>query len=457
MEGDRSSVNRLRRISGMILILSIIFVCCTPTYRSLASVPDYVRIVSGEDVRDIMGGIRLRICVRAVEPGGVLVNDQEVSSEWRTLADGDVRVQAEQPGVVHLQFRLLGLIPLRRITVEAVQGVEVMPGGHSIGVIVDSDGIMVVDHSPVQTRDGNRYPARDAGVRVGDIIETIDGVRAESKDQLAEAVGEAGRAERPVILGILRDHQRFELGLWPEYDISDGDYRVGLWVRDGTVGVGTLTAYDPGSMRFVALGHEVSDPRTQQPIPVRDGQIVAADVSKITEAEKGVPGEKIGTFTARDRVLGSIDANTPLGISGILNYLPEDSQNGPVPVALQHEVQGGPASIVTVIRGGEVRGFEAEIIRTRPQSIPDQKGLIISITDPELIRETGGIIQGMSGSPIIQNGRLVGAVTHVFVNDPTRGYGVHAEWLARELGLLAHDAAHEQAAPLRGIAAFASR
>lgn len=452
-------MNRWRRISGTILILSIIFTCSTPTYRSLASVPDYVRIVSGEDVRNIMGGIRLRLCVRAAEPGAVLVNDKEVSSDWHTLTDGGVRVQAEQPGVVELQFRLFGLIPFRRITVEAVEGVEVMPGGHSIGVIVHSDGVLVVDHSAVQTReDGSRYPARDAGVRVGDIIETIDGVQAESKDQLAEAVTRAGQGERPLMLGIRRDKERFEVGLWPEYDESEGDYRVGLWVRDGTVGVGTLTAYDSESMRFLALGHEVSDPRTQQPIPVRDGQIVAADVSKISEAEKGVPGEKIGTFAATDRVLGTIDGNTPLGISGTLNYLPDDSQlKGPVPVAFQHEVEVGPASIVTVIRGAEIRMFEAEIIRTQSQGIPEQKGLIISITDPELVRETGGIIQGMSGSPIIQNGRLVGAVTHVFVNDPTRGYGVHAEWLARELGLLPHDAAREQTAPLRGIAAIASR
>lgn len=457
MEGARSSANRVRKISGIILILSIVFACSTPTYRSLSSAPDYVRIVSGQDVRDIMGGIRLRICVRALEPGALLVNEQEVSSDWLTLADGDVRVQAENPGVVQLQFRLLGLIPFRRVTVEAVESVEVMPGGHSIGVIVDSDGIMVVDHSPVRVGDANQYPARDAGVRVGDIIETINGVPAESKDQLAEAVSEAGHAERPVVLGIRRGHERLDIGLWPEYDVGEGGYRVGLWVRDGTVGVDTLSAYDGDSMRYVALGHEVSDPRTQQPIPVREGQIVAADVSRITEAEKGVPGEKIGTFAASDRALGSIDSNTPLGISGILNYLPDDSQGGPVPVALQHEVETGPASIITVIRGGEIRRFEAEIIRTRPQRVPEQKGLIISITDTELISETGGIIQGMSGSPIIQNGRLVGAVTHVFVNDPTRGYGVHAEWLARELGLLQDDAAHEQVAPLRGIAAIASR
>ncbi len=446
-----------RNILGIVIIIGIVLLCSSAEYQSLVSLPERVQIVSGQDVKSIMEALPFGVTVRTQEQTNLLINGEFVSPQWLKISDSPVQVQATEPGIVQLEFRLLGFIPFRRLTVEAVDPVQIMPAGHSIGVVVSSDGIMVIDHVPVQDTVGSRFPAREAGIRIGDLMLSINGDRIESKEHLAELVTAAGEADEPLVVVIRRDERDFEVPVFPQYDRLERQYRLGLLVRDGAAGVGTLTAYDPESMRFVALGHEISDGRSQQPIPIREGNIVLADVSGISGAERGVPGEKIGVFTD-DEVLGTIDTNTSLGLFGDLRILPEQEMfDRSVRVALRHEVEPGPAEILTVVRGGEVQRFAVEIERVQMQNHPDQKGMILRITDPELVHITGGIVQGMSGSPILQNGRFVGAVTHVFVNDPTRGYGVYAEWLARELGVLVSQSLESPAAPLRGIAAFVSR
>ncbi len=447
-----------RNIIGLVIIIGIVLLCSSAEYQSLVSLPERVQIVSGQDVKSIMEALPFGVTVRTQQQTNLLINGELVSPQWLKISDSPVQVQATEPGIVQLEFRLLGFIPFRRLTVEAVDPVQIRPAGHSIGVVVASDGIMVIDHVPVQDTVGSRFPAREAGIRIGDLILSINGERLESKEHLAERVTAAGEADEPLVVVVRRDERDFEVVVFPHYDRLQRQYRVGLLVRDGAAGVGTLTAYDPESMRFVALGHEISDGRSQYPIPIREGSIVLADVSGISGAERGVPGEKIGVFTD-DEVLGTIDANTSLGLFGDLRTLPpeQDMFDGSVRIALRHEVEPGPATILTVVRGGEIQSFGVEIERVQVQNHPDPKGMILRITDPELVDITGGIVQGMSGSPILQNGRLVGAVTHVFVNDPTRGYGVYAEWLARELGVLVSDSLESPAAPLRGIAAFVSR
>ncbi|MFO8060961.1 MAG: SpoIVB peptidase [Bacillota bacterium] len=453
---DGSKGPKGKGILGLMLILCIVLLCSSAEYQSLASLPGHVQLVSGQEVKAIMDALPFRVSVRTREEANLLINGEAVTPEWLTVSGAPLKVQATEPGIVQLEFRLLGLIPFHRLTVEALDPVEIMPGGHSIGVVIRSDGIMVIDHVPVQGSAGGRFPGREAGIRVGDLIMAADGQPVSSKDELAGRVESAGRAGAPLVLQVRRDVQTLEVTVFPQYDEVERAYRIGLLVRDGAAGVGTLTAYYPEKMRFVALGHEISDARSQQLIPMKEGSIVLADVSGISGAQRGVPGEKIGVFSD-DEVLGIIDENTSLGLFGHLRFLPEgDHLDGPVRIALRHEVQPGPAEMVTVIRGEQIQRFAVEIERVRPQNQPEQKGMVVRITDPELIEVTGGIVQGMSGSPILQDGRFVGAVTHVFVNDPTRGYAVYAEWLARELGVLLSES-RESPVPLRGIAAFVSR
>ncbi len=455
-KGDDGPRCRGRQLLGLALIVCIIALCSSAEYRSLVSLPERVQLISGQDVKAIMDALPFTVTVRTTDQANLLINGEVVTPQWLTISGAPLQVQATESGTVELEFRLFGLIPFRRLTVEALDPVEVMPGGHSIGVLIRSDGIMVIDHVSVQGRVGSRFPAREAGIRIGDVIVSIDGEKVESKEDLADAVASAGREDDPMRIVLRRDSREVEVTVFPEYDTLEREHRVGLLVRDGAAGVGTLTAYDPGSMRFVALGHEISDVRSQQPIPMKEGSIVLADVSGIAGAERGIPGEKIGVFTDEE-VLGTIDQNTALGLFGGLRFLPDqDRFDDPVRIALRHEVEPGPAEMVTVISGGQIQSFAVQIERVRPQNQPEQKGMIVRITDPDLIGVTGGIVQGMSGSPILQGGRFVGAITHVFVNDPTRGYGVYAEWLARELGVLVSES-FGSPEPLRGIAAFVSR
>lgn len=197
-----------------------------------------------------------------------------------------------------------------------------------------------------------------------------------------------------------------------------------------------MTFYDPKSKKYGALGHVISDMDTKKPIVVEDGQIVRSTVTSIEKGSNGVPGEKLARFSEDRQIIGNITRNSPFGIFGKLSSTMENGiMDKAMPIALSHQVKEGPAKILTVVDDDQVKEFDIEIMSTIPQKFPATKGMVIKITDPKLLKKTGGIVQGMSGSPIIQNGKVVGAVTHVFVNDPTSGYGVHIEWMLNEAGI----------------------
>jgi len=210
---------------------------------------------------------------------------------------------------------------------------------------------------------------------------------------------------------------------------------LGLWVRDITAGVGTLTFYDAKNGRFGALGHAITDVDTGMLLSVKNGEIVQSDVIDVRQGRRGEPGELRGGFSERDRVIGDIVKNTRYGIYGkVRRPVPNLLYKKPLPVGCQFTVNVGSATLLTTINGNGVEEFDMEIIGINRQNYPNPKGMIVQITDPDLLSRTGGIVQGMSGSPIIQNGRLVGAITHVFVNDPTKGYAIFIEWMLKEAG-----------------------
>lgn len=222
----------------------------------------------------------------------------------------------------------------------------------------------------------------------------------------------------------------------PQYDTDDQEFQIGLYIRDTAAGIGTMTFYEPNSKKYGALGHIISDMDTRKPVEINDGTIVKSKVTEIQKGENGVPGEKRANFDVNESELGNITKNTPFGIFGTLNGKVEKSKwNEPMPIALPNQVKEGPAKILTVIDGEKVEAFDVEIVNTVAQESPATKGLILKIVDDRLLEATGGIVQGMSGSPIIQDGKVIGAVTHVFVNDPTSGYGVHIEWMLNEAGI----------------------
>ncbi|GAA0458156.1 SpoIVB peptidase [Alkalibacillus silvisoli] len=324
------------------------------------------------------------------------------------------------------------------VAAETLQPVEeVIPGGQSIGVKLHTSGVVVVGFSPVSSEDGEVSPAEETGVEIGDIILQINQHKIEDMQAFTKLIQKYESDDTPIELLIKREEHIFPLTIKPASDEQEDVYKLGMFIRDATAGIGTMTFYDPQSKRYGALGHVITDQQTKKPLDIYNGKIVPSRITSINKGESGAPGEKRARFSMDDQGLGTIQKNTDYGIFGKLeeDSIFLDNHVDPLPVAQPHEVKEGEATILTVVEDDTVKEFEIEIVSSVPSQNPETKGMVIQITDEELLNASGGIVQGMSGSPIIQNGKLIGAVTHVFLNDPTSGYGVHIEWMLNEAGL----------------------
>lgn len=293
-----------------------------------------------------------------------------------------------------------------------------IPGGSTVGIRMELGGVMVSGFSDVETENGSVSPSRQAGVMEGDIIFAVNGEEVGSSAEfLARAAEMDGAA---VTLSVRRDGSETDISVTPAENES-GKMQLGLWLRDSIAGIGTLTYYDPETSAFGALGHGVSEIDTGRLVPVDNGAVSGAEIVDVVRGERGTPGELCGSV-AEER-FGTIVSNTDAGIFG---YLDGSRAGKALSVADESEVRLGEAAILSNVSGTDVRQYSVEI--TRLYHDPDDcRGIMLTVTDPELLALTGGIVQGMSGSPIIQDGKLVGAVTHVLVNDPTRGYGIYLE------------------------------
>jgi len=417
---------------GLILLLLVTF-----PWRIWLALQDDLRIFEG-DIHYVNIASPLPVSVRGDKDGILQLNGVPVSRDGNKL---DLRLPlqfvAEKMGSVNLEFRLFGIIPLRQLTVNVLPEKKLVPGGHSIGIKLHSEGVLVVGHHQVHGPDSTTSPAKDAGIIVGDVLLAINGRDLQDANQVAQIIREEAAKKDKLSFTIKRGDQQFTVEVKPLLCQETKQPRIGLYVRDSAAGVGTLTFYDPKTKRYGALGHVITDVDTNQPIEIRDGQIVKANIVSIKAARRGYPGEKTGIFQEGKDLAGTIDKNCLFGICGTLHSLEPvaGEERKAIPVALISQVRPGPAEILTVVDGTTIERFAIEIQRVYNQSRPSDKGMVIAITDERLLKETGGIVQGMSGSPIIQDGRLAGAITHVFVNDPTRGYAVFAEWMVEAAGI----------------------
>ena len=311
---------------------------------------------------------------------------------------------------------LMGLQPPARAADEAVR--TLIPVGHTIGIKLFSEGVVVVGLAEVESGNGLSAPGAACGLQVGDVIEEANGSAVESSEQFARMLQCGGTVE----LAVSRDGADLTLAAEPALG-PDGTYRLGAWIRDSMAGIGTVTFYDPATGAFGALGHGITDSDTGLLMPLGDGAVMDASVKAVKKGASGDPGELRGSFNLTED-MGTLWANTDRGIFGVLDRC-DFTLGQAVPVATAGQVHTGPAVILSNISGDAVETFDVELVRVVEGS--GTQNLLIHVTDPELIARTGGIVQGMSGSPILQDGRLVGAVTHVMIDDPTKGYGILIE------------------------------
>ncbi len=299
----------------------------------------------------------------------------------------------------------------------------VMPCGMPVGIYTKTKGILIIGTGKVTSSDGLVYEPADQIVKSGDYIMTVNGKEISEKEDLVRLVNDSqGDA---VVLGILRDGEPIELKIKPAA-LKDGSYKLGIWVRDDMAGVGTLTYISP-DMKYGALGHPVSDGDTGSMIRLSGGKIYSTDIVGIVKGENGAPGELTGVINYKDEnCLGTINENTRTGIYGDLVKLPEEMEDAYVEVCMKQDIRKGAAYILSAL-DGNVQQYQIEIDEVDLSGREENKGILFHVTDERLLSETGGIVQGMSGSPILQDGKIVGAVTHVFISDATKGYGVFIE------------------------------
>lgn len=419
-------------MGSLLLLITALLVSSTP-FRDLVSLPNEMRIFEGSLQQFKLSMPVMGTLVNS-NPEILSVNGTELREVSVDLSQ-PVSVQPRKAGETQLQLKW-GNIPLKQMKVNVLPDIRVIPSGQSIGVKLQTAGVLVVGHHLVNTGTEKFSPGEKAGVHVGDMIIRMNDMYINDMNDVKKMINEAGAKKESVQLLVVRGKEKLTLTLTPAKDSKDNEFRMGLYIRDSAAGVGTLTFYEPKSGAYGALGHVISDIDTGQPIVVGDGQIVKASVTSIEKGQSGNPGEKLARFYNESEVLGSITRNTPFGIFGKIKEKPKRSlYSEPIPVALAEQVQTGPAKILTVVEGQKVEEYDIEIVNVVKQHFPATKGMIIKVTDKRLLEKTGGIIQGMSGSPIIQNGKLVGAVTHVFVNDPTSGYGCYIEWMLQDAGV----------------------
>jgi len=424
------SFSQLRRRPLLIMFALVLVLGLSLQVRGAWQVPAEVRLLPGQELSMDLGRFLTLVDVSAsgwLVPGGA----------------GAAAIRAADMGDARVEVRLLGILPLRRVQVSVVPRLSVVPGGQAIGVMVSSRGLVIAQTMQLVDTDGvARFPARDAGLRAGDILVEMAGTPLYTVDQVHELVERFGRRGEPLEITVARNGVLLTRTIQPvPVEVQEGAgravrYRLGLRLESPAAGIGTLTFYDPLTMRFAGLGHMITDGLNNR-VEVNDGRIVEALIRGVQQGARGFPGEKIGVFEAYAGDMGTIEKNSRFGIYGRLERLPRHGlYTDPVPVALAHEVKPGPAEMLTVVDGRQVESFAVRIVQVHPNRRADGRGLVIEITDERLLNMTRGIVQGMSGSPILQDGKLVGAVTHVFVNNPTRGYGILAEWMAYEAGII---------------------
>lgn len=324
-----------------------------------------------------------------------------------------------------ITLSLFNLVDVKDVTVTTIEQTKIVPLGNTIGLKLYSSGVLVIGMTEIQ----GQKPYENSGIEEGDLITYINNKQITTTQELVECVNNS--AGNLVYITYIRDGQEYETCIEP-IATSNNEYKLGLWVRDGAAGIGTATYYDPSTEKFAALGHGIVDSDTEELISIESGELVTTNVINIEKGEEGKPGQIKGTV-ASGETLGDVYSNTEFGIYGKItnrNKLNINLENS-LEVARREEIEEGEAKVILTLEDGIRKEYSIEIKKIYINNNKDNRSMIIKVTDESLLNLTGGIVQGMSGAPIIQNGKFVGAVTHVFVNNPTEGYAVFGDLMIK--------------------------
>lgn len=410
---------KTRRTVIFTSLLLCTFLGAQPLFQQLAAIPEL------KEQRDASVSQVSGILSHVIQAEPLLETDAVMASNMETS------------DVIQVSYKLFGIFPLKTSQIEVMPDIKLLPGGQSIGVSLQAKGVMVVGQAAVTGSDGKpSFPAKEAGIEVGDVILKIENQDVKTDQDVANAIHQAGQKQGYADILCSRNGQYLQKRITTVYCPETHRYRVGLYVRNEAAGVGTLTFYDPQTGKYGALGHVINDADTNQKIEIANGSVIASSIYAIEKGRRGHPGEKVGSFVSQSLFTGNIEKNSISGIFGTMQgKVTNPYFNDVVSVAWEAEIKEGPAKIYTVLDGEKIEEFDVQIERVM-HNRTDSKNMVIRVVDQRLLDRTGGIIQGMSGSPIIQEGKIVGAVTHVFVNDATRGYGVFIQNMLNETGLI---------------------
>ncbi len=365
----------------------------------------------------------------------------EVPTQIYVSRDGDLKLNEPLPVVFdkedseavfankwrdnyQMTCRFLGVIPVKTITVHVVDEQSVIPVGQTVGILLHTDGVYVVDTDEIENASGEKVSPSKRLVKAGDYITHVNGIAVSQKEEIMRLIKESNGAS--VELTLRRKDKMMTCSVTPVLT-SNHSYKLGIWIKDDVAGVGTITYIDKDG-NYGALGHGISSLETNDLIEITDGMICETEIAAVNKGEKGTPGSLVGLlYFQKEHYLGRVDSNSTVGIYGVVDNISDTAMGiEAMPVAYKQEVQTGAAKILASV-DGVVRYYDIEIEDIVMNNPEVNKSLLIRVTDEDLIEKTGGIVQGVSGSPIIQNGKIVGAVTHVLVNDPTRGYAIFIE------------------------------
>lgn len=351
----------------------------------------------------------------------------KVNYQTMQTASNINKTKVNELGKIDFDLSFFNIFKLKEINVNVISKTKVIPMGNAIGMKLYTDGVLVVGMSEIE----GKKPYENSGIKEGDRIVQIDKKAIDNTEDLMEAVNKCSGKE--ISVKYIRDNTTITTSIKPIKN-SGNQYKIGLWVRDAAAGVGTLTFYEPSSGMFGTLGHGILDVDTSELIKIANGELVTTNILNITKGKKGDPGEIRGTIES-GHTIGNIDKNTSFGVFGTLNKTPDINiqNNDEIEVALREEIKIEDAQIICELENGKREKYNIKIQKVFLNNNKDNKSMLIKITDEKLLEKTGGIIQGMSGAPIIQNGKFIGAVTHVLVNDPTIGYGVFADIMIKQM------------------------